>query len=125
MTLVVKHTRLRSEVQRFLATSKRLLINGEWVEARSGRTFATFDPATGEKLTDVAHAEAADVDAAVQAARAAFEGPWSRMKANQRERLIWRIGDLLSERAETFGQLESVDNGKSAAAPGLDETAWS
>jgi hypothetical protein len=65
-------------------------------------------------LTDVAHAEAADVDAAVQAARAAFEGPWSRMKANERERLIWRIGDLLSERAETFGQLESVDNGKSA-----------
>jgi phenylacetaldehyde dehydrogenase len=65
MTLVAKDTRLRPEVHGFLATSKRLLINGEWVEARSGRIFDTFDPATGEKLTDVAHAEAADVDAAV------------------------------------------------------------
>jgi phenylacetaldehyde dehydrogenase len=125
MTTAVNDARLRPEVQQFLATSKKLLINGEWVEARSGRTFATFDPATGEKLTDVAHAEAADVDAAVQAARAAFEGPWSRMKANERERLIWRIGDLLSERAETFGQLESLDNGKSALVAEIVDTAWS
>ena len=125
MTVLLNNSRLRPEVQNFLATSKKLLINGEWVEARSGRTFATFDPATGEKLTDVAHAEAADVDAAVHAARAAFEGPWSRMKANQRERLIWRIGDLLSERAETFGQLESVDNGKSAVVAEIVDTAWS
>jgi phenylacetaldehyde dehydrogenase len=125
MTVLLNNSRLRPEVQKFLATSKKLLINGEWVEARSERTFATFDPATGEKLTDVAHAEAADVDAAVHAACAAFEGPWSRMKANQRERLIWRIGDLLSERAETFGQLESVDNGKSALVAEIVDTAWS
>jgi phenylacetaldehyde dehydrogenase len=124
MTAVLSAS-LRPEVEQFLATSKKLLINGDWVEARSGRTFETFDPATGKKLTDVAHAEAADVDAAVQAARAAFEGPWSRMRANQRERLIWRIGDLLSERAATFGQLESVDNGKSALVAQTVDTAWS
>ncbi|WP_029117867.1 aldehyde dehydrogenase family protein [Mycobacterium sp. URHB0044] len=125
MTTAVKDARLRPEVQQFLATSKKLLINGEWVQARSGRTFPTFDPATGEKLTDVAHADVADVDAAVQAARSAFEGPWSRMKANQRERLIWRIGDLLSERATMFGQLESLDNGKSALVAEVVDTAWS
>lgn len=117
-------TEIKPRVQEFLCTTKKLLVNGKWVEARSGRTFATYDPATGRKLTDVAHGEAEDIDAAVRAARSAFEGPWSRMKANHRERLIWRIGDLLSERAEIFGQLESLDNGKSASIAQLVDTEW-
>ncbi|MEV6386731.1 aldehyde dehydrogenase family protein [Nocardia xishanensis] len=111
-------------VREFLSGTKKLLIDGEWVDAGSGRTFATYDPATGGKLADVAHGEAADIDAAVRAARAAFEGPWSRLKSNQRERLIWRIGDLLSERAEVFGQLESLDNGKSATIAQVVDTEW-
>ncbi|WP_416566298.1 aldehyde dehydrogenase family protein [Nocardia testacea] len=111
-------------VREFLADTKKLLINGKWVEARSGRTFATYDPATGQKLTEVAQGGVLDVDDAVQAARAAFEGPWGRLKSNQRERLIWRIGDLLSERAEIFGQLESLDNGKSAAIAQHVDTEW-
>ncbi|MEV0297578.1 aldehyde dehydrogenase family protein [Nocardia sp. NPDC050710] len=111
-------------VREFLSGTKKLLINGGWVDAGSGRTFATYDPATGDKLADVAHGEAADIDAAVRAARAAFDGPWSRLKSNQRERLIWRIGDLLSERAEVFGQLESLDNGKSATIAQMVDTEW-
>ncbi|MBF6303021.1 aldehyde dehydrogenase family protein [Nocardia amamiensis] len=112
------------KVKEFLSSTGKLLINGEWVAARSGRTFATYDPATGGKLADVAHGEAADIDAAVRAARAAFDGPWSRLKSNQRERLIWRIGDLLSERAEIFGQVESLDNGKSATIAQVVDTEW-
>lgn len=109
----------------FVSRDRRMLIGGEWVDARSGRTFETHDPATGQVITRVAHGEAADIDRAVAAARAAYEGPWSRMKPNERERLIWRVGDILSERAEIFGQLESLDNGKSVAiATGVD-VAWS
>ncbi|MEU7814498.1 aldehyde dehydrogenase family protein [Pseudonocardia sp. NPDC049154] len=117
---------LHSSVRDFLSRSGKLLIGGEWVDAASGRTFPTYDPATGEKLTEVAHAEAEDVHRAVQAARAAFEdSAWSRIKPNQRERLIWRIGDLLSERAEVFGQLEALDNGKSAGIAQVVDVGWS
>src|SRR6478752_8433766 len=92
---------LAAPVQGFLAGGpKKLLIGGEWVDAASGRTFATHDPATGNVLAEVAHGQAEDVDRAVRAARRAFdEGPWVAMKPNERERLLWRVGDILSERA--------------------------
>ncbi|TVT23545.1 aldehyde dehydrogenase family protein [Amycolatopsis rhizosphaerae] len=116
---------LHTAVREFLSGPHGLLIGGEWVPAASGRTFPTYDPATGEKITDVAHGEAEDVDRAVAAARKAFEeGPWARMKPNERERLIWRVGDLLSERAEIFGQLEALDNGKSAMIAQVVDTEW-
>jgi phenylacetaldehyde dehydrogenase len=116
---------LEPRVHDFIASNRKLLIGGEWVDAASGRTFPTYDPATGEKITEVAHGEAVDIDRAVRAARAAFEGPWSRIKPAERERLIWRVGDLLSERLEIFGQLESLDNGKSAVIAQVVDTAWS
>ena len=66
-----------------------------------------------------------DIDRAVRAARRAFDtGPWPSMKPNQRERLLWRIGDILSERAEEFGQLEALDNGKSAGIATAVDVAW-
>ena len=118
-------TALHDDVRNFLSRPRQLLIDGNWVDAASGRTFPTYDPASGEKLTEVAHGEAEDVDRAVAAARRAFEqGPWARMRPNQRERLIWRIGDVLSERAEVFGQLEAVDNGKSATVAAAVDVAW-
>ena len=82
-----------------LATQpKRLLIGGEWVEAASGKTFETVNPATGEVLADIAGGEAEDIDRAVRAARAAFDdGPWRRMTPSERGKLIWRIGDLILE----------------------------
>ncbi|MEU0466049.1 aldehyde dehydrogenase family protein [Amycolatopsis sp. NPDC006131] len=124
MTAVAEQA-VRPAVREFVSGTKQLLIGGQWVNAASGRTFPTFDPATGEKITEVAHGAAEDVDRAVAAARRAFEdSPWSRTTPSERQRLIWRIGDLLLERAEQFAQLEALDNGKSVAvAQGVD-VAW-
>ncbi|MFC4585699.1 aldehyde dehydrogenase family protein [Sphaerisporangium corydalis] len=107
---------LEKSVEGFIATPRQLFIDGRWVDAASGKTFATPDPATGETLAHIAEADAEDVDRAVRAARRAFEeGPWSRMSAAQRGRIIWRIGDLIDEHAEELAQLESLDNGKPLA----------
>ncbi|MFC5335536.1 aldehyde dehydrogenase family protein [Mycobacterium branderi] len=96
------------------------------MDAVSGRTFATHDPATETTLAEVAHGEAADIDRAVRAARHAFDnGPWQWMKPNERERLLWRVGDLISERAAEFGELEALDNGKSAGVATAVDVGWS
>ncbi|GAC56510.1 putative aldehyde dehydrogenase [Gordonia hirsuta DSM 44140 = NBRC 16056] len=119
------HPGLLPAVADFVSTDRKMLIGGAWVDALSGETFETLDPATGQVITRVARGAAADIDRAVIAARAAFEGPWSRMKPNERERLIWRVGDILSERAEIFGQLEALDNGKSVAIATAVDVGWS
>jgi phenylacetaldehyde dehydrogenase len=87
---------------------------GEWVEAASGKTFPTINPATEETLAEVAHGEAEDIDRAVRAARRAFDddSPWRRMNASDRGRLIWRIADLIEEHGDELAMLESLDNGK-------------
>jgi phenylacetaldehyde dehydrogenase len=90
-----------------------MLIGGKWVEAASGKTFATFDPATGEVLAHVAEGEGEDIDRAVKAARKAFEaGAWRRMSPSERGRVIWKLADLLEAHTEEFAQLETLDNGK-------------
>src|ERR1700688_3060193 len=90
-----------------------MLINGKWVEAASGKTFPTYNPATGEVLAHVAEGDREDIDRAVKAARAAFEtGPWSTMTASQRGRAIWKLGELLEEHRDEFAEIESLDNGK-------------
>ncbi len=99
-------------VSRFIAERRKMLINGKWVEAASGKTFPTYDPATGEVLAQIAEGDKADIDAAVKAARAAFEGAWRKMTASQRGKLIWKLGDLIEEHLEEFAELESLDNGK-------------
>ena len=91
---------------------KQLLIDGEWVDAVSGKTFETLDPATGERLADVAHGEAADIDRAVRAARGALDGAWGSLTPSKRARVIWRIGELIDENREELARLESLDNGK-------------
>src|SRR5580700_10654771 len=91
----------------------RLLIDGEWADA--AEHFDTTNPATGEVLTQIAEASSADVDSAVQAARRAFEdrsGPWRKMSASERGRLIWRLADLLDKNIDEFAELETLDNGK-------------
>jgi phenylacetaldehyde dehydrogenase len=91
----------------------QLFIGGKWVNALSGETFETLNPATGERLAEVASAGKEDVDRAVLAARKAFEfGPWSTMTPSLRGRLIWRIGDLILEHADELARLETLDNGK-------------
>jgi aldehyde dehydrogenase (NAD+) len=124
MTALAEHS-IMTAVRAFLTGNKKLLIDGQWVDAASGNTFPTMDPATGQTLTEVPLAQDEDVDRAVRAARRAFDsGPWPTMKPNQRERLLWRIGDILSERAQEFGQLEALDNGKSAVIATAVDVAW-
>jgi phenylacetaldehyde dehydrogenase len=101
-----------TRVEQFLGTPRQAFINGQFVDAASGKTFETPNPATGETLAHVAEGDAEDINRAVSAARAAFDGPWSRMTPSERGRIIWKIGDLLLERIEEFAQLESLDNGK-------------
>ena len=102
--------------QKFLSRDKQLFIDGEFVDAVSGKTFPVFNPATGEILAKVAEGDAADVDLAVSAARRAFEsGPWRSMSPAERARLIYRLADKLEERLEDLALLESLDNGKPLA----------
>ncbi len=92
----------------------KLLINGQWVEG-SGKPFDTVNPATGEVLTQVAEATANDVDQAVASARKAFEdvsGPWRKMSASERGKVLWRIGDLIEKNIDELAELETLDNGK-------------
>jgi phenylacetaldehyde dehydrogenase len=93
-----------------------MLIDGKWVNAVSGKTFPTYNPATGEVLAQIAEGDREDIDLAVKAARKAFDsGPWSRMTASQRGRLIWKLGDLLEQNVEELATLETLDNGKPLA----------
>ncbi|MGN0102383.1 MAG: aldehyde dehydrogenase family protein, partial [Dietzia sp.] len=117
--------RLGAEARDFLARPHRLLIGGQWVDAADGRTFATHDPATGAEITRVAHGGPEDVDRAVAAARRTFDdGAWATMKPREREQILWRIGDLLDAKAELFGQIEALDNGKSVAIATAVDVAW-
>jgi phenylacetaldehyde dehydrogenase len=101
------------QVASFIATPRKMLINGKWVEAVEGKTFPTYNPATGEVLARVAEGTAADIDRAVKAARKAFDGgPWPAMSPSQRGRLIWKLADLLEQHLEEFAELEAIDNGK-------------
>jgi aldehyde dehydrogenase (NAD+) len=94
-------------------TATKLLINNRWVSSESGKTFATVNPSTGEEICQVAEADAADVDKAVQAARRAFDqGPWKKMRASERGRLLHRLADLIEQNAEQLARLETLDNGK-------------
>lgn len=88
-----------------------LLINGEWVEAEGGRTFDTFNPATGEKLATCADASAADVERAVRAARAA-QPAWAAKSVQERAALLLKIADKIDERAKELATVETLDNGK-------------
>ncbi len=92
----------------------RLFINGEFVDAKSGGTFDTFNPATEEKITSVALAGAEDVDAAVRAARSQMErgSEWQKMKPRDRGKILFRLAEMLTARAAEIGRIETIDNGK-------------
>ena len=91
----------------------RLWIAGEWQDAASGERFPTLNPATGQPLTEVASADADDVDRAVAAARAALENAaWAELSARERGAMLYRIADGLEARADELARLETLDNGK-------------
>lgn len=107
---------LTPTVRQFLSGPKQLLIDGEWMDAASGKTFSVFDPATGDTIAQVAEGEAEDIDHAVAAARHSFDkGRWCNMTPSDRGRILWHIGDMILDHLDEFAQLESIDNGKPMA----------
>jgi phenylacetaldehyde dehydrogenase len=113
MATVLNIAPSESKVSSFISQTRKMLINGKWGEAASGKTFPTYNPATGEVLARIAEGDREDIDRAVKAARAAFEtGRWPQLTPSERGRAIWKLADLLEENLEEFAELESLDNGK-------------
>jgi aldehyde dehydrogenase (NAD+) len=95
---------------------QKMLIGGKWLASASGKTFATTNPATGEVICNVAEGDKADIDLAVKAARHAFEhGPWGKMNASARGRLMHKLADAIEANVNELAALESLDNGKPIA----------
>jgi phenylacetaldehyde dehydrogenase len=104
---------IHPRVAEFIDKPRQMLINGKWVNSISGKTFPTYNPATGEVLAQIAEGDREDIELAVKAARKAFDnGPWRRLTASERGRLIWKLADLLEQHTEEFAYIESLDNGK-------------
>ncbi len=104
---------LHPTVRDLLSSECQLYIGGQFVSAQSRKTFETIDPSTEQVLASVSEADATDVDRAVQAARQAFEGDWRhKMTPDDRSKLIWKLADLIDERAEILAQLDTLDTGK-------------
>jgi aldehyde dehydrogenase (NAD+) len=90
-----------------------MFIGGKWVDSQSGKTFPTLNPATGETICQVAEGDKADIDLAVKAARKAFEsGPWPKMAAAERGRLLYKLADAMEANIDELAALETLDNGK-------------
>ncbi len=111
MNAPVMTDRLKALETGFFSEAHKLFINGEWVDAETGETIDVINPATGQVIAKVQAAGARDVDKAVKAARAAFEGPWSKMTGIDRAKMLWKLADLLEAHADEIGLVESLDNG--------------
>src|ERR1700720_2911493 len=104
---------IHPQVADFIEKPRKMLINGKWVNAASGKTFPTYNPATGKILAQVAEGDREDIEQAVKAARKAFaHGPWRKLTSSERGHLIWKLADLLEAPTEEFAYLESLANGK-------------
>jgi betaine-aldehyde dehydrogenase len=101
-------------------TPYRMLIDGEWVEAASGRTLEVVDPATGQAMATVPDAQAEDVDRAVKAARRAFEEGWRDVTAQERGRILFRLAERVRARAKELAELETLNSGKPLAESEFD-----
>jgi phenylacetaldehyde dehydrogenase len=113
MATTVAPAQLTKGTTEFLGKSRKMLIGGRWVEAASGRTFETRNPATGEVLARIAEGDREDIDRAVKAARRAFEeGPWPEMHPSERSRLLWKVSELIDQHRDELAELETLDNGK-------------
>ena len=105
----------------WLSKPKRLLIDGKWVEAKTGKSFKTYNPATEELLAEIPEGGKEDIDLAVKAARKSFEdGRWhKKLSAAQRAKVLLKLADLIDQHADELAQLETLDNGKPIA-----ESRW-
>jgi gamma-glutamyl-gamma-aminobutyraldehyde dehydrogenase len=96
-----------------LTFETKAFIDGKFVDAKSGKTFETLNPATGQVLAKVAECDAADVDSAAEAARRAFEaGSWSGMAPRQRKKILLRFADLIEQNLTELAVMETQDCGK-------------
>jgi len=113
MNVAVSTDTVGAKVASFLKAPGKLFIDGKFVDAQSGETFAVYDPATAKQIATVAAGDKADVDLAVRAARKAFDhGPWSKMSPADRARLIYRLGEAIDAHGDELALLETLDNGK-------------
>ncbi|MEH6995405.1 aldehyde dehydrogenase family protein [Neobacillus drentensis] len=101
----------QENVAKFLSSTKKMLINGEWVPSISGKVYESINPANGEVIANIYEGDKEDVDRAVRAARAAFKGPWSSTSPAKRSIFLNKLADLLEQRSEEFAYLESIDGG--------------
>lgn len=105
--------KISNKVDKFLSGTKKMFIDGNFVESVSGKTFETYDPANGEVLARVSEAQTEDVGKAVMAAKKAFdEGPWSKMSAAERGNLMYKLAELIEENKQELAEIDSLDNGK-------------
>jgi phenylacetaldehyde dehydrogenase len=109
--LQLSHPAIRPSTRAFLDSPLKLLIGGAWRDGSAGAVRTTYDPATADRLADVAMGSGQDADDAVAAARRAFEGPWARLSGFDRARLLRKLALLIDAEAETFTELEVLDNG--------------
>jgi len=103
---------IATKIERPQVRQTRNLIDGKWIDANSGRTFQTYNPATGEVIANVAESEKVDIDQAAAAARKAFEGPWSKFSGRERGKLLFKLTDLIEKNSEELAGLEVLNNGK-------------
>ena len=109
---------VRNDVSDFVRKPRKMLIGGKWVESVSGKTFETYNPATGEVLAHVAEGEQQDIDLAVKAARKAFEsGPWPAMSPSERGRLLWKLAELIDQNRDEAGDHAGEDQVKNNVMP--------
>jgi phenylacetaldehyde dehydrogenase len=111
MNVAVQTPNVSQATLDFLRRAHGHFINGRWVPSASGATLDVHDPATEAKIATIAAGDASEIDAAVAAARAALEGPWSRFTAAQRSAILWKIADLVQQNAQQLIELEILDNG--------------
>jgi phenylacetaldehyde dehydrogenase len=105
--------RLGVAASSFVSSKHQMYIDGKFTSASAGKTFAVFNPATGEEICQVPEGDHVDVDRAVHAARRAFDsGPWHTMSPSKRGQLLQRLAQLLEDHTDEFAELESLDNGK-------------
>ena len=113
MGIAISPTQIDPRVANFVEKPRPMMIEGKWTMAASGKTFPTYNPATGEVLAQIAEGDKEDINRAVKAARKAFDsGPWRKLTPSERGRLIWKLADLLEANLEEFAYLETLDNGK-------------
>jgi aldehyde dehydrogenase (NAD+) len=118
-----ENTTDRAALSRVVAASDGVFIDNAWRPSASGKTLEVFEPATGQAFTRIAAGNAEDIDAAVKAARRAFEGPWGRLSAVERGRLLMRLGHLILDHFDELALLEARDTGKPMKQAKADITA--